>query len=111
MPRAKLRNHIISSLTSEDRDALLTLATPHEFVLGDVFCEAGDPVTQIYFVDSGIVSAVAVMEDGRTVEACMVGYEGMTSPTAALAPAHTFSRLAAQASAAPAASRRSGCGP
>lgn len=97
MPPATLRNHLIKRLSSEDRDALLAAGTLFEFPLGHVFCEAGDLITHLYFVDSGIVSAVAVMEDGRTVEAYMVGSEGVTSPAAAAAAAHTFSRLAAQA--------------
>lgn len=97
MPSATLRNQLIGQLSPEDRDALLAMATPFEFELGHVFCEAGDLVTQLYFLDSGIVSAVAVMKDGRTVEAYMVGSEGVTSPAAAAAAAHTYSRLAAQA--------------
>lgn len=97
MPPATLRNHLIAQLTSEDRDAVNAIATPYEFPLGHVFCEAGDLVTHVYFVDVGIVSAVAVMVDGRTVEAYMVGPEGITSPAAAAASAHTYSRLAAQA--------------
>lgn len=97
MPPATLRNHLIAQLSSEDRDAVLAIASAHDFSLGHVFCEAGDLVTHLYFVDSGIVSAVAVMKDGRTVEAYMVGPEGVTSPAAAAAPAHTWSRLAAQA--------------
>ncbi|HWQ86010.1 Crp/Fnr family transcriptional regulator [Brevundimonas sp.] len=97
MPSATLRNHLIARLSSEDRSALTAVATPFDFTLGHVFCEAGDLVTHLYFVDSGIISAVAVMEDGRTVEAYMVGPEGVTSPAAAAASAHTWSRLAAQA--------------
>ena len=96
MPSAPLRNHLIARLSSDDRDALLAAATPFDFSLGHVFCEAGDLVTHVYFVDSGIISAVAVMADGRTVEAYMVGPEGVTSPAAAAASSHTFSRLAAQ---------------
>lgn len=97
MSPATLRNHLIAQLSSEDRDAVLAYASPCDFPLGHVFCEAGDLVTHLYFIDSGIVSAVAVMEDGRTVAAYMVGPEGVTSPAAAAAPAHTYSRLTAQA--------------
>lgn len=97
MSTATLRNQLISRLSSEDRDALLAVATPYEFSLGHVFSEAGDLVTHLYFVDSGIISAVAVMQDGRTVETYMVGSEGVTSPVAAAAVTYSFSRLAAQA--------------
>lgn len=97
MTPATLRNQLISRLSSEDRDALLAVATPFEFPLGHVFSEAGDLVSHVYFVDSGIISAVAVMQDGRTVETYMVGSEGVTSPVAAAAAVtYSFSRLVAQ---------------
>lgn len=76
---------------------MLAAATPFDFALGHIFCEAGDLVTHLYFVETGIISAISVMKDGRTVEAYMVGPEGLTSPAAAAAPARTYSRLAAQA--------------
>lgn len=97
MPSATLRNHLIARLTPDDREAVLGIASACDFPLGHIFCQAGDLITHVYFVDSGIISAVAVMEDGRTVEAYMVGPEGVTSPAAAAASSHTFSRFAAQA--------------
>ena len=72
-------------------------STPFDFEVGHVFCESGDSVSHVHFVDVGIISAVAVMTDGRTVETYMVGREGVTHATASSAPVHTFSRLAAQA--------------
>jgi len=91
------RNHLIENLSSEDRAALLAASTPMDFAVGQVFLEAGDEVTHIYFVETGIISAVGVMSDGRTVETYMVGREGVTNPAAAGAPSSTYSRLAAQA--------------
>ncbi|MBU1346086.1 MAG: Crp/Fnr family transcriptional regulator [Alphaproteobacteria bacterium] len=88
---------MIDNLSFEDRKAVLAASSPFAFALGHDFFDAGDLVTHLYFIESGIVSAVAVMEDGRTVEAYMVGCEGVTSPTAAFAPAHTYSRLTCQA--------------
>lgn len=100
MPPAKLRNHLIEQLSSEDRAALMATSSTFEFDVGHVFCEAGDAIQHVHFVEAGIISAVAVMSDGRTVETYMVGREGVTHATASSAAVHTFSRHAAQAAGA-----------
>lgn len=91
-----LNNRIIDRLPAEDRAALLAWLAPFDFAIGHVFCEPGDAVTHIHFVYSGIISAVAVMEDGRTVETFMVGREGATNVAATEAPVRGHSRLVAQ---------------
>jgi CRP-like cAMP-binding protein len=98
MPNAALRNSLIEKLSPDDRAALLTASSPFDFKMGHVFLEAGDLVEYVYFVTGGIISAVAAMEDGRTVEVFMVGREGVTHPSAIGADSiRTFSRHAAQA--------------
>ena len=97
MPPATLRNHLLDRLPADDRKAILAVSTPFEFELGHVFSEAGDAVAHVHFVLSGIVSAVAGMEDGRTVETFMVGREGVTNPGASQVPVRTYSRLVGQA--------------
>ena len=73
-------------------------STPFDFGVGHIFLEPGDTVEHVYFVTKGIISAVAAMADGRTVEVFMVGREGVTHPSATAAPAVTsYSRHAAQA--------------
>lgn len=97
MPSATLRNHLLDRLTPDDRDAVLAASTPFEFELGHVFAAAGDTVAHVHFVLSGIISAVADMQDGRTVETFMVGREGVTTPGAINVPVRTYSRLVGQA--------------
>ena len=96
MLSATSRNQLLESLPPEDRDAVLAATTPFEFDLGHVFTEAGETVSSVHFVVSGIVSAVAVTPDGRTVETFMVGREGMTTPGAISVPVRTYSRLIGQ---------------
>ncbi|HYC67108.1 MAG TPA: Crp/Fnr family transcriptional regulator [Brevundimonas sp.] len=91
-----LRNHLLDRLSPEDRAAVLSASTPFEFELGHVFSEAGDTVVHVHFVLSGIISAVAGMQDGRTVETFMVGREGVTTPGAINVPVRTYSRLVGQ---------------
>lgn len=97
MPPATLRNHLLDRLSADDRTAILAATTSFEFELGHVFSEAGDAVGHVHFVLSGIISAVAGMQDGRTVETFMVGREGVTAPGAVNVPVRTYSRLVGQA--------------
>jgi CRP-like cAMP-binding protein len=96
MPPATLRNHLLDRLSSDDRGAVLAASTPFEFELGHVFSEAGDTIAYVHFVFSGIISAVAGMQDGRTVETFMVGREGVTTPGAIHVPVRSYSRLVGQ---------------
>lgn len=96
MPPATLHNLLLDRLPPDDRAAVVAASTPFPFELGHVFAEAGDPVGHVYFVLRGIISAVADMQDGRTVETFMVGREGVTTPGAVHVPARTWSRLVGQ---------------
>ncbi len=89
-------NALIAALAPEDRAALLEAATPFEFEVGHVFCEAGDEVCALEFVERGIISAVATLEDGRTIETFMIGREGCSHPFASDAVTRCYSRLVAQ---------------
>ena len=89
-------NILINGLSVEDRDQIIAVATDFDFRLGHVFMEPSDVVDTIYFVDEGIVSAVALMHDGRSVEAYMVGREGFIGSTAWQIPAKTAVRYVAQ---------------
>lgn len=69
-------NEILRSLTDEARNACLSKA---EFVTlnqHEVLHEAGGPIKFGYFPNSGIVSILSVMTDGKSVEVGLVGREG-----------------------------------
>ncbi len=83
-------NRLINALGAGDREALLQHCTRSEFSQGFVFFEPGDEIEQIHFIDSGIASSVAVLEDGRTVETVMIGPEGLTGSAAAAVPHRAF---------------------
>ncbi|QTC91519.1 Crp/Fnr family transcriptional regulator [Brevundimonas goettingensis] len=98
MLTATLHNSLIQNLPPEDRAALIAASVPVDFKVGHVFLEAGDQIEHVHFLNSGIISAVAAMKDGRTVEVFMVGREGVTHPSATgPAPVRSYSRHVAQA--------------
>ena len=89
-------NRLIAALDSSDREALLAQSVGIDFAQGHVFHEPGDPIDQVHFIEHGVVSAVAVLQDGRTVETVMVGCEGVAGGLAAAGPQIAFTRNVAQ---------------
>lgn len=89
-------NLLIATLAPDDREPLLAQMTETEFAQGHVFHEPGDTIEHIHFIQTGIASCVAVLQDGRTVETLMVGYEGVAGVVAATVPNQAYSRAVAQ---------------
>jgi CRP-like cAMP-binding protein len=91
----RFRNLVLSALSPEDLAALVSEAAWVDFVLGDTVTPPG-PIEYLHFPESGILSAVVELADGRSVEAYMLGFEGVTGVSAASVPAETASRYVCQ---------------
>lgn len=89
-------NRLIEALSPLDRDALLAFAQPLRFQEGQILQEADEAVGQVLFLDQGLVSALIVFADGRTVEAALIGPEGAVGAAAALSGRPTRTRFTAQ---------------
>jgi len=70
-------NRILAALSDEDREGLFPYLEQVSLRAGDVLFEPGERVRQIYFPLNSMVSMLAMMEDGTTVEAGVVGDEGV----------------------------------
>ena len=55
-----------------------------ELIREAVLAEAGDPVTQVYFPHSGIISLVVNLAGGEMIEAAMIGRDSILGAVAAL---------------------------
>jgi CRP-like cAMP-binding protein len=90
-------------LTALPADALALLA-PHLRAValdrGTVLHDAGDEIEHVYFPHSGMVSLVAVMQSGATVETVTVGRGGVIGATAGLGSRRAFGRAIVQLSGA-----------
>ena len=93
-------NRLIAAMNPEDREALLAQCSRMEFQQGFVFYEPGDTIDHLHFIETGICSGVAVLEDGRTVETIMVGPEGVTGIVASVVPHPSLTRNVAQVAGA-----------
>lgn len=70
-------NRILNALPSEEYERLSPHLERVKLPLRQVLYRPEQPITHVYFPESGTVSVVSVFEDGSTVEVGMVGNEGM----------------------------------
>jgi CRP-like cAMP-binding protein len=73
-----LTNRILTSLPGAEFARLLSHLEPVELACDDNLYLLGDPPEHVYFPESAVVSHLHVLSDGDTIEADMVGREGMT---------------------------------
>lgn len=89
-------NLLLDALPAEDRDALLRSAVRVRLRLGDDIVAPGQMIEAVHFPLAGIISTVNEMTDGRSVEAFMVGREGVAGIEATIIPMRSASRQTVQ---------------
>lgn len=70
-------NRLLDNLPQSERERLLPHSKHIPLPRGKILHEQGDPVRDVYFPVSGMVSLLSTTGDGNTVELAMVGNEGM----------------------------------
>jgi CRP-like cAMP-binding protein len=78
------RNLLLSSLASEEIEALRPHLKPVGLEQTKILYEAGDGITGVYFPFDAVVSLVVVLSTGESVEAAMVGRDGVVGASSAL---------------------------
>jgi CRP-like cAMP-binding protein len=71
-----LRNRLLASLHADDLAALEPHLREVLLLVGNALHRPGEKIEQVYFLHDGVVSLMAVMEDGTMVETVSVGHEG-----------------------------------
>jgi CRP-like cAMP-binding protein len=98
--RASKRNLLLAALP--DRD--LALLAPHlkdiPLEQGVVLQEQGERIDQVYFPHDGIVSLLAVMQQGNAIETATIGYEGAIGSLSGLGPRRSHTRAVVQVAGA-----------
>src|SRR5207302_10789679 len=81
-----------------------SLLTPHlkpvSMPQGLLLHEQGDVIDEVYFPNDGIVSLVAVMQQGNAIELATIGYEGVVGSFAGLGPRRAYTRAVVQVAGA-----------
>ncbi|HXM67660.1 MAG TPA: Crp/Fnr family transcriptional regulator [Candidatus Acidoferrum sp.] len=74
-----VRNELLLGLPSLECDAIFSELTFVQLRTHDVLQETEELIKYAYFVDSGMVSILSVMQDGKSVEVGLTGKEGCTA--------------------------------
>ena len=70
-------NQLLAALPSDERQRLQPLLEWVALPAGASLYSAGAPLRHVYFPTTAVISLVSTMRDGATVEAAMVGREGV----------------------------------
>jgi CRP-like cAMP-binding protein len=73
-----VRNELLLGPPSQECDSIFSQLTFVQLRLHDVLQESEEAIQYVYFVDSGLVSILSVMQDGKSVEVGLTGKEGCT---------------------------------
>jgi CRP-like cAMP-binding protein len=77
-----LTNKILTGLPDSEFARLLPLLQPVALSAGERLSEAGETAHFIYFPENSVISCQAEMQDGKSAEIGMVGFEGVAGITA-----------------------------
>lgn len=91
-----MRNRVLALVRPEAREFFRQKAETRELRTGDVILADGAPVTHVIFPHEGVISIVAEMADGRSVEKTSVGNEGFVGLALIMGGGASFGRWVVQ---------------
>ena len=77
-----LTNKILTGMREAEFARFMPLLQPVSLSAGERLSEAGEKARFIYFPESCVLSCQAEMQDGKSAEVAMIGFEGMAGFTA-----------------------------
>jgi len=77
-------NHLLAALPNDVLLQLMPHLTTHTMKQGVLLYEVGDEVEHVYFPHSGMISLLAVMQNGKVIETATIGREGVAGAMAGL---------------------------
>jgi CRP-like cAMP-binding protein len=96
-PLSVSRNRLLGALRPSERALLEPYLKEVTLSQGQILQEQGDDIEQIYFPHHGMISLVAVMNNGgKIIETATVGREGAVGAMAGFGPRHAFRRAIVQ---------------
>jgi CRP-like cAMP-binding protein len=76
------QNRLLGAMSQADTDEFFSDLHPVDLVLKQVVYEVGAPLEYVYFMRQGVASIITKMANGDTIEAGMIGLEGMVGLSA-----------------------------
>jgi CRP-like cAMP-binding protein len=95
-PVATQRNRLLASLPQSDRALLDPHLKETTFAARTVLHDAQDDIQQVLFPHSGMISILAVTDDGEAIETAVIGSEGALGALAGLGVRSALGRAVVQ---------------
>jgi CRP-like cAMP-binding protein len=93
-----LRNRLLAALPPDDFALLAPHLRERRLIRGDLLHRPGEQIEQVFFLTSGIVSLMAILEGGMTMETVSVGHEGAIGTIEGFGPLQAFTSAKVQVS-------------
>ena len=77
-------NHILSALPQAEYERIAPALRPERLSAGSILYESGEPVSHVYFPNTGMVSLVSLVDNRSFLEVGMIGSEGIVGVSAIL---------------------------
>jgi CRP-like cAMP-binding protein len=76
-PRQLIKNRLLAALPDEEYEQLQSRLEPVSLSLGEILFEPPDLIRNVYFPTSSIISFLAELPNGDSVEVGLAGHEGL----------------------------------
>ena len=98
LPGNFLGNRILRALPSEDLARLLPRLTAVPLRQHDIIYSIGAAIEHAYFVETGLISLLAVSRDGNAIDTGIIGSEGVVGGMVAVSSGRSLSQVTVQIS-------------
>jgi CRP-like cAMP-binding protein len=75
--QSPIHNRILAALPTAEYERLQKHLTPVSLPLGETLYQPEEKITEVYFVNTGVISFVATLKDGGSVEVGLLGNDSM----------------------------------
>jgi CRP-like cAMP-binding protein len=82
--QVRVKNRLLSALPAAEFANLAGQLTHVDLEIGQTLHRHGDVVEQVYFVETGFISAMTVLSDGHPLEIGLIGAEGLAGASVAM---------------------------
>jgi CRP-like cAMP-binding protein len=95
-PNNVRQNRLLNGLSADDLPRLQANLQKVRLTRGRVLHPPGEPIKQVYFPDSGMISMLTVMQSGEQIETAIIGSEGVAGGWVAIDGANTNTQTTVQ---------------
>ncbi len=91
-----VKNRILAALPASEFAAIAPALTHVSLSLGESLHRAGDRIENVFFIESGFISALTMLSEGQPLEIGLIGSEGLAGVSVILGATHSYSEAMCQ---------------